>query len=175
MRRQAPQSVRTEEELETKEQSPAAALRLKNIDDHVAGENKRDVDRATAVCSSDPEWIDMATGEHSKGQEAVKAHYRELFTALPDLSIEVVSRFVAADAIFEQVIVRGTHQGPWKGIPATNKKVEFPLCSVYTFDRDNMLKTEQSYYDELTILKQVGLASTTTAGDIYTRLRTGAS
>jgi hypothetical protein len=39
-------------------------------------------------------------------------------TALPDLEIEVRRRHVANEAIVVEVMIRGTHLGGWKGLPA---------------------------------------------------------
>ncbi len=67
--------------------------------------------------------------------------------ALPDLEIEVQSRHVGEEAIVVEVMIRGTHLGGWRGLPATGRRVEFPLCGVYTFDADDRLAGERIYYD----------------------------
>jgi hypothetical protein len=36
-----------------------------------------------------------------------------------------------------EVTIRGTHLGPWRGLPATARRMEFPLCAVYAFDVNN--------------------------------------
>jgi steroid delta-isomerase-like uncharacterized protein len=132
--------------------------RLQNVRKHVHSENAHKAGKAVSYFSAQAEWIDMATGERFAGLEQTTLNYEELFTALPDLKIEVTHRYVAKDSIIEQVVVSGTHKGDWHGIPATNKKVRFPLCSIYRFDKANKIKSESAYYDFLTILKQVGLA-----------------
>jgi len=77
--------------------------------------------------------------------------------ALPDLEIEVQHRHVTDRAILVEVIVRGTHLGAWRGLPATQRRIEFPLCGVYTFDADDRLAGEKIYYDRGTILRQLGI------------------
>ena len=57
--------------------------------------------------------------------------------ALPDLEIAVEHRHVAQDAIVVEVVIRGSHLGGWRGLPATGRRVEFPLCGMYTFDGDD--------------------------------------
>jgi steroid delta-isomerase-like uncharacterized protein len=78
-------------------------------------------------------------------------------TALPDLEIEVQYRHVADDAVLVEVIIRGTHLGGWRGLPATGRRIEFPLCGVYTFDADDRLAGEKIYYDRGTVLRQLGV------------------
>ncbi len=71
----------------------------------------------------------------------------QLMHALPDLQIEVQRRHVTDDAILVEVMIRGTHLGEWRSLPATGRRVEFPLCGVYTFDADDRLAGERIYYD----------------------------
>jgi predicted ester cyclase len=77
--------------------------------------------------------------------------------ALPDLQIDVKRRHVADDAILLEVSIRGTHLGSWRGLPPTGRRVEFPLCGVYTFDADDRLAGERIYYDRGTVLRQLGV------------------
>jgi steroid delta-isomerase-like uncharacterized protein len=77
--------------------------------------------------------------------------------ALPDLEIVVQRRHVADDAIVVEVMIRGTHLGGWRGLPATGRRVEFPLCGVYTFDDDDRLAGEKIFFDRGTVLRQLGV------------------
>ena len=56
-----------------------------------------------------------------------------------------------------EVTIRGTHLGPWRGLPATGRRMEFPLCAVYSFDVDDQLAGERIYYDRGAVLGQLGL------------------
>jgi steroid delta-isomerase-like uncharacterized protein len=87
----------------------------------------------------------------------VSLFYRQLMNALPDLEIVVQRRHVTDDAILVEVMIRGTHLGGWRGLPATGRKIEFPLCGVYTFDSDDRLAGEKIYYDWGTVLRQLGV------------------
>jgi len=77
--------------------------------------------------------------------------------ALPDLEIEVRQQHVADEAILVEVVIRGTHLGGWKGLPATRRRVKLPLCGIYTFDADDRLAGERIYYDRGTVLRQLGV------------------
>jgi steroid delta-isomerase-like uncharacterized protein len=78
-------------------------------------------------------------------------------TALPDLQIQVQQRHVTDDYVLLEVLIRGTHLGPWRGLPATGRRVEVPLCGVYTFDSNDRLAGERIYYDRATVLRQLGV------------------
>src|SRR5881409_3685105 len=43
------------------------------------------------------------------------------------------------------------------GLPATGRRMEFPLCGVYAFDADDRLAGERIYYDRGVVLGQLGL------------------
>jgi hypothetical protein len=77
--------------------------------------------------------------------------------ALPDLRIEVAHWHVATESLIVEVTISGTHLGPWRGLPATGRRVEFPLCGIYTFDADDLLAGERIYYDRGVVLSQLGL------------------
>jgi hypothetical protein len=77
--------------------------------------------------------------------------------ALPDLEIAVQRQHVTDDSILVEVMIRGTHLGGWRGLPATGRRVEFPLCGVYTFDAQDRLAGERIYYDRGTVLGQLGI------------------
>jgi predicted ester cyclase len=77
--------------------------------------------------------------------------------ALPDLVIEVQRRHVTGDAILVEVVIRGTHLGAWRGLPATGRRIQFTLCGVYTFDAGDRLAGEKIYYDRGTVLRQLGV------------------
>ncbi len=87
----------------------------------------------------------------------MRSYYTELMRALPDLAIEVKHRHIASESMELEVTIRGTHLGPWRGLPATGRRMEFPLCAVYAFDADDKLAGERIYYDRGAVLRQLGL------------------
>ena len=87
----------------------------------------------------------------------VGAYYETLLHAVPDMHIDVRRRHVSAEAIILEVIIDGTHQGTWRGLPGTGRQVEFPLCGIYTFDEQDRLSGEKIYYDRATVLRQIGM------------------
>jgi predicted ester cyclase len=56
-----------------------------------------------------------------------------------------------------EVVVHGTHTGAWKGIEPTGRRVEFPVCVVFTFDDTDRLEAETVYNDRMTVLAQLGV------------------
>ena len=68
------------------------------------------------------------------GRDGVRSYYEGLMAALPDLGIGIRQQHVTDSHIVLEVLICGTHLGPWRGLPATGWRVEIPLCAVYTFE-----------------------------------------
>jgi steroid delta-isomerase-like uncharacterized protein len=133
------------------------SARIAIVEQHIRLENAHDLEGVLGTFGNDARYDDEAWGEHFLGGDGVRRFYEQLMRALPDLEIDVQRRHVSDDAILVEVIIRGTHLGEWRGLPATGRRVEFPLCGVYTFDAEDRLAGEKIYYDRATVLSQVGV------------------
>jgi len=131
--------------------------RIALVQEHVRLENAHDLAGVLRTFGDTARYDDEAWGEHYAGPDGVRLFYTQLMSALPDLEIEVKRQHVTDDAILLEVIIRGTHQGAWRGLPATGHRVEFPLCGIYTFDPEDRLAGEKIYYDRATVLRQLGV------------------
>jgi len=131
--------------------------RMRVVDEHIACENRHDLDAVMATFGEEARYDDEPWGDHRTGLDGVRSYYIELMRALPDLKIEVTHQHVAADSLIVEVTISGTHLGPWRGLPATGRRVEFPLCGIYTFDANDRLAGERIYYDRGMVLSQLGL------------------
>lgn len=127
------------------------------VEEHIQCENRHDLDAVMATFGPEARYDDEPWGDHRTGLDGVRSYYIELMSALPDLSIEVTHWNEATETLVVEVIIRGTHLGPWRGLPATGRRIEFPLCGIYTFAADNRLAGERIYYDRGVVLNQLGL------------------
>ena len=133
------------------------SARIALVEQHIRLENEHDIEGVVRTFGEVAQYDDEAWGEHHKGRNGVRRFYEQLMKAMPDLEIEVRRRHVTDDAILVEVMIRGTHLGRWRGLPATGRRVEFPLCGVYTFDSDDHLAGEKIYYDRGTVFRQLGV------------------
>ena len=133
------------------------SARIALVEHHIGLENAHDLEGVLATFGDIARYDDEPWNEHHKGRDGVRHFYQQLMSALPDLEIEVQRRHVSEHAVIVEVIIRGTHQGTWRGLPATGRQVEFPLCGIYTFDADDKLAGEKIYYDRGTVLRQLGV------------------
>lgn len=134
------------------------AARMRVVEEHIRCENAHDLDGIMQTFGDHAEYGDTPWGEHHRGREAVRDYYRELLAALPDLDIEVERRYATEDAVILEVTITGTHLGRWRGVPATGRRVAFPLVAVYAFTDGDRLAGERIHYDRLAVLEQLGLA-----------------
>ena len=133
------------------------AARIALVEQHVRLENAHDLEGVLRTFGRTARYDDEAWGEHYEGGDGVRQFYEQLMKALPDVEIGVQRRHVTDDAIVLEVVIRGTHLGEWRGLPATGRRVEIPLCGVYTFDFEDHLAGERIYYDRGTVLRQLGV------------------
>jgi steroid delta-isomerase-like uncharacterized protein len=140
-----------------KDRQDRRAARIAIVEQHVRLENAHDLEGVLGTFGDTARYDDEPWGEHFNGRDGVRQFYEQLMKALPDLQIEIQRRHVGDDAIILEVMIRGTQLGAWRGLPATGRRVELPLCGIYTFDADNRLAGEKIYYDRGTVLRQLGV------------------
>lgn len=135
----------------------ARARRMALVAEHVRCENAHDLNGVIQTFGDSARYDDEPWDAHYQGLDEVRQFYSQLMAALPDLSIEIVRQHVSDETIILEVIIRGTQCGAWRGLPATRRRVEIPLCGVYTFSADDRLAGERIYYDRALVLRQLGV------------------
>jgi len=104
--------------------------------------------------------VPVMTGGY--GHQALRRFYEEDFISpMPaDTSIQLVSRTLGEDQLVDEIIFSFTHteEMPWMlpGVPPTHRHVDIPLVVVVGF-RDGKLAHERIYWDQASVLKQIGL------------------
>jgi carboxymethylenebutenolidase len=104
--------------------------------------------------------VPVLTG--GNGREALRAFYsRDFIPAMPpDTAITPISRTVGEDQLVDEMIFSFTHSQPmpWMlpGVAPTNQAVRIPLVAIVKF-RDGKLAHEHIYWDQASVLKQIGL------------------
>jgi len=138
---------------------------VKLWEEHTAHEfSTRDTEAtlATMVDDAHVNHVPVMTGGY--GKDALRAFYsRDFIPSMPpDTTLTPVSRTIGEDQLVDEMIFSFTHtqEMPWMlpGIPPTNKRVEVPLVAIVGF-RDGKLAHERIYWDQASVLKQIGLLS----------------
>jgi carboxymethylenebutenolidase len=132
-------------------------------EEHTAHEfSTRDTEATLATMVEDAyvNHVPVLTG--GRGKAELRRFYSADFIPKmpPDTKLTPVSRTVGEDQLVDEMIFSFTHtiEMPWMlpGIKPTNKHVEVPLVAIVRF-RDGKLAHEHIYWDQASVLKQIGL------------------
>src|ERR1700729_379769 len=132
-------------------------------EEHTAHEfSTRDTEATLDTMVSDAyvNHIPVMTGGY--GKEELRRFYSTDFIPKmpPDTTLTPVSRTVGQDQLVDEMIFSFTHtqEMPWMlpGVPPTHRHVEIPLVVVVGF-REGKLAHERIYWDQASVLKQIGL------------------
>jgi steroid delta-isomerase-like uncharacterized protein len=138
---------------------PTAALRRKResiVREHMDSENRHEFD-ATLETFHHPRYELVATDDVYDGQEEVERYFEETRRAFPDQRNELLALHHSDDAVLVEAVVRGTHRGPLRNLPPTGREFELPILSIFVFDDDKLI-CERVYFDQSTLLRQLGIA-----------------
>jgi steroid delta-isomerase-like uncharacterized protein len=80
---------------------------------------------------------------------------RDRLTGFPDLTTTIQDMFVSGDKLAVTLIWRGTHTGPYGGVPATGQPVEVRDTAIWHF-RDGQVAEILTLQDQFSFLKQIG-------------------
>lgn len=122
----------------------------------------RDLDATMATMVDDPYVNHIPTMTGGVGQRELRRFYnRHFIGANPDdTTLTPISRTVGADSLVDEMLFSFTHtrQVDWMlpGIKPTGRRVEVPLVAIVQF-RDGKLVHEHIYWDQASVLVQVGL------------------
>lgn len=126
----------------------------------------RDVDATMNSMVSQPYVYVVPTMTGGFGHRELRHFYKNhfIFQSPDDLRSIPISRTVGADRIVDEHILCFTHDRriDWMlpGIPPTGKYVEIPLIAIVSF-RGDKLYNEHIYWDQASVLAQVGLLDST--------------
>jgi steroid delta-isomerase-like uncharacterized protein len=132
------------------------ATREAIVHEHLSSENAHDFD-ATIGTFGHPRYELVATGDVYDGEEAVRGYFAESRRAFPDQRNELIALHHADDAVIAEVDILGTHLGPLRALPPTGRAFRCRICAHFVFEGDQLV-CERVYFDQLTIMRQLGLA-----------------
>jgi carboxymethylenebutenolidase len=136
---------------------------IKVWEEHTTHEfTTRDVERTLATMNEDAYVNHVPVMSGGYGKDALRHFYsRDFIPSMPaDTTLQLVSRTVGEDQLVDELIFSFTHtrEIPWMlpGVSPTHRRVEVPLVAVVGF-RDGKLAHERIYWDQGSVLKQLGL------------------
>jgi len=131
--------------------------------EHLAGEFvTKDVEATLATMVDDASVNHVPVNTGGRGKDQLRAFYRDVFIPSwpDDLQMTLTNRVIGDSQLVEELHLRFTHkkQMDWflPNVPPTNRVVDVDLVVVVQF-RGDKLVCERIYWDQATVLRQVGL------------------
>jgi steroid delta-isomerase-like uncharacterized protein len=88
-----------------------------------------------------------------EGHKQVITAFRAAF---PDMTVTVETQIAEGDRVANQLVMRGTHLGPFQGVPATGRAVTVTGNNLMRID-GGQIKELWGYLDTLGMLQQFGV------------------
>jgi hypothetical protein len=114
--------------------------RLATVEDHVRGENARDLDVIMDTFSESDNAAVVYNGIPTTGHRKIRRSYEVRLNALPDFRFVVKQRHFSADSLIAEHLLRFTNK--------QGQSVEVPMCIIYCFNEAGKLSEERIYIDE---------------------------
>ena len=131
------------------------AAREAVVREHMESENRHEFD-VTLGTFSHPRYEIVPTGDVYDGEEEVSRYFEETRAAFPDQRNELIALYHSDDAVIVEFDLKGTHEGPLRGMPPTGKEFTCRTLAIFEFEGDRIV-CERVYFDVLTILGQLGV------------------
>jgi steroid delta-isomerase-like uncharacterized protein len=132
-----------------------------NVETYRAGHaafNERNFEAMTKEYADEIAWTDQAQGRTFRTrQEFTEEFLTGWITASSDIRITGPQYIDAGRTVVCTFTVAGTHNGQLGPFPATGKKFALPLCEMWHFSSDGRVVGGDLYYDQLSLLTQLGL------------------
>jgi carboxymethylenebutenolidase len=134
------------------------------FDAHVKAEFvDQDVAATMATMVAEPYLTHVPTLAGGTGRKEVESFYRDYFVGHwpDDVEVKPLSRTVGENRVVDELIVSFTHDREMKcylpGVPPTGRKVVLPNVVVMGFDGEGRVAYEHIYWDQASLLAQIGL------------------
>jgi steroid delta-isomerase-like uncharacterized protein len=102
------------------------------------------------------DFVDHTPMEGLPGTRAgVRMLFASLREAFPDLQVEISEQIAEDDRVVTRKTFRGTHDGPFLGLPPTGAGVHFEVIDILTI-RERKICEHRVLLDKLGLLRQLG-------------------
>jgi steroid delta-isomerase-like uncharacterized protein len=116
--------------------------------------NQRNLALVDELCA--PDIVDYNASMIIQGLEAYKQFLSMYLTASPDLYFTIEDQVAEGDKVVTRYTARGTHLGPFMGIPPTGKQVTVTGIGIIRVANGKIVE-EWANGDNLGLLQQLGV------------------
>ena len=119
--------------------------------------NAHDAAKVASFYAEDCVYENEPAGPRAKGRDAVKTYMEGVFSAFPDVKVDVMNTFASGNFTAREMVMTGTHKGQLPGgVPATGKSFSVKMCVIAEF-QGNLVKRVTHYWDMAALMRQLGL------------------
>ncbi|HUO57327.1 MAG TPA: ester cyclase [bacterium] len=93
--------------------------------------------------------------DQKQGMEGLKAAFKGLFTAFPDLHVTVEQVAAEGDLAIARITMSGTQKGDYMGMPASGKKFKIGGIDIVKI-KDGKATDRWGYGDSMAMMRQLG-------------------
>jgi steroid delta-isomerase-like uncharacterized protein len=126
--------------------------------------NERRLDVADAIFAKNCVTHQLRSGVPPdavpRGPEAIKEHVTSWIASFPDLHFSIEQMLSEGDRVVMQLLMEGTHQGAWLGIPASGKKMQIRMFTVHGVVQGKIVE-DWVLVESLGVFEQLGVVPNT--------------
>jgi steroid delta-isomerase-like uncharacterized protein len=126
--------------------------------------NERCLDVADAIFANDCVTHQLQSGLPAdavpRGPQAIKEHVRGWIASFPDLRFTIEQMLGEDDRVVTQLLMEGTHQGAWLGIPASGKKMQIRMFTIHRVVQGKIVE-DWVLVESLGFFRQLGVVPNT--------------
>ena len=118
--------------------------------------NRRDFQSIVRNAVEGLAYTDQARSLTLNSRDKFREWTEDWAKAFPDGRITKPEYIDAGDVVIAQFTVEGTNDGPFGSLKPTGSRMSVPFCEVCHFDQQGRIVSGGCYYDQYTLLTQLG-------------------
>jgi steroid delta-isomerase-like uncharacterized protein len=123
---------------------------------HFAAWNRHDAEASVAMLA--PDCVFSDNGRRLVGRDAVLAATRRYFGRYPDLRLELISLYVASNAVLTEWRTHTSRREELTGIPAPRSRPHPTGSRVDEFNEGGFVRRSTLYWDTRNMLRHFGIS-----------------
>ena len=120
--------------------------------------NKRDFEAVVNAMTEDVVYHDRARGVTFEGRSGFRQFMQGWVAAFSNAEVSEPKYSDAGNTVIAEFVARGTNDGHLGPLPKTGRTMSVPFCEIMTFNEKGQIASGAAYYDQLSIMIQLGHA-----------------